>query len=161
MAPQPGDKIPSATFNEMTPDGILTLDAEILFKDRKIVVFAVPGAFTPTCSNHHLPGFIEKSDQLREKGVDEIFCISVNDAFVMGAWGKNYPAADKVRLLADGSAVFTRSLGLELDASGLGMGVRSKRYAMIVENGVITWIGIDDIPSKAEKSGVDAVLAKL
>ena len=104
-----------------------------LTKGRKVVLFAVPGAFTPTCSMKHLPGFVEKAGELRAKGVDEVVCLSVNDAFVMGAWGKDQGANGKVRMLADGNGEFTRALGLELDASGFGMGQRSKRYAMIVE----------------------------
>ena len=124
-----GDKIPSAKLMHMTKDGPRPITTEELFGGKKVVLFALPGAFTPTCSAKHLPGFVKNAEVLRKKGVDSIAYLSVNDAFVMGAWGKDQKVGDKVMMLADGNAEFTRAVGLESDASGYGMGVRSKRYA--------------------------------
>ncbi|MCX8072543.1 MAG: peroxiredoxin [Candidatus Binatia bacterium] len=161
MAIKVGDRLPlHLKLKEMTDNGPRDVSLEEIFKGKKVVLFAVPGAFTPTCSAKHLPGFIEKADEIKAKGVDEIVCIAVNDAFVMGAWGKASGATGKVRLLADGNAEFTKAVGLELDASGFGMGLRSQRYAMIVEDGVVRELLVEPGPGLSVSSA-DSVLAKL
>ena len=132
-----GDRIPSATLKVMGATGVEDVSTDSLFKGKRVALFAVPGAFTPTCSARHLPGFVRDADALKAKGVDEIVCLSVNDAFVMDAWGKAQNTGDKVTMVADGNAQLTQALGLELDASGVGMGTRSKRYSMIVEDGEV------------------------
>ena len=129
-------------------------------KGKKIVIFCVPGAYTPTCSMQHLPRFVKNYDQLKAKGVDEIWCMAVNDAFVMAAWGRDQKAGGKVRLMADGSAVYVKSLGLELDLTAKGLGVRGQRFALIVEDGVVKYVGVE-APSKFEVSNAEAVLAAL
>ncbi|MDP7668256.1 MAG: peroxiredoxin [Rhodospirillales bacterium] len=132
-----GDRIPSVTLKAMGADGIEDVNTDSLFKGKRVALFALPGAFTPTCSAQHLPGFVRNADALRAKGIDEIVCLSVNDAFVMDAWGKAHDAGDKVMMVADGNAQFTLALGFELDASGAGMGTRSRRYSMIVDDGEV------------------------
>ena len=132
-----GDRIPSASLKHMTADGMQTITTDQLFKGKKVVLFALPGAFTPTCSAKHVPGFLANHDKFKEKGVDEIWCISVNDPFVMGAWAKDQRSQGKIRMLADGSGKFTKALGLELDLTERGLGIRSKRYSMLVEDGVL------------------------
>src|SRR5215475_14998546 len=139
-----GDKIPSAKLQHKTKDGVQTITTDDLFKGKKVVVFALPGAFTPTCSAKHLPGFVNNHAQLKAKGVDTIACLSVNDAFVMNAWGKDQKVEDKVLMLADGNGDFTRAVGLEMDGTGYGMGKRSRRYAMVVENGVIKKLEVEN-----------------
>ena len=138
-----GDRIPSATLKEMGADGIEDANTDSLFKGKRVAVFAVPGAFTPTCSAQHLPGFVRNADALRAKGIDEIVCLSVNDAFVMDAWGKAHNAGGKVKMVADGNAQLTQALGLELDASGAGMGTRSRRYSMIVDDGEVKVLNVE------------------
>src|SRR6185437_2062037 len=133
-----GDKVPSATLMQMKDGGPKPVTTDQLFAGKKVALFALPGAFTPTCSAKHLPGFIQHSEALKEKGIDAIACVSVNDAFVMGAWGEQQKAGDKVMMLADGNGDFTRAMGLELDATKFGMGKRSQRYSMVVDNGVVT-----------------------
>jgi glutaredoxin/glutathione-dependent peroxiredoxin len=155
-----GDKIPSAKLKTMTAEGPKDISTEEIFGGKKVVMFAVPGAFTPTCSAKHLPGFVEKAAQIRDKGVDTIACLSVNDAFVMGAWGKAQNTDGKVLMLADGAATFTKQLGLELDLTGPGMGVRSKRYAMVVDNGVVKALSVE-APGAFEVSSADAILRAL
>ena len=155
-----GDKVPSAKLKQMTPDGMKDLQTDEFFKGKKIVLFAVPGAFTPTCSAKHLPGFVEKASEIKRKGVDTIACLAVNDAFVMNAWGKDQKADGKVQMLADGNGDFTRAVGLEMDGSGYGLGKRSQRYAMIVDNGVVTMLSIDK-PGSFEVSSAEAVLKAL
>ena len=155
-----GDKIPSVKLRHMTKDGPKDITTDEIFKGKKVVLFALPGAFTPTCSAKHLPGFVEKVAELKAKGVDEIWCISVNDAFVMGAWGKQQNTDGKVLMLADGSATFTKQLGLELDLTGPGMGIRSKRYAMVVDNGVVKALNVE-APGAFEVSSADAILKAL
>jgi peroxiredoxin len=155
-----GDKVPSAKLKQMTPDGMKDLQTDEFFKGKKIVLFAVPGAFTPTCSAKHLPGFVEKASEIKRKGVDTIACLAVNDAFVMNAWGKDQKADGKVQMLADGNGDFTRAVGLEMDGSGYGLGRRSQRYAMIVDNGVVTMLSIDK-PGSFEVSSAEAVLKAL
>ena len=138
-----GDRIPSATLKEMGADGIKDVNTDSLFKGKRVAVFAVPGAFTPTCSAQHLPGFVRNADALRAKGIDEIVCLSVNDAFVMDAWGKAHNAGGKVKMVADGNAQLTQALGFELDASGAGMGTRSRRYSMIVDDGEVKVLNVE------------------
>jgi peroxiredoxin len=156
-----GDKVPEATFMQMTDKGPAPVSSDELFKGKKVVVFALPGAFTPTCSAKHVPGFVQNADALKSKGVDAIACVSVNDAFVMGAWGKDQKVGDKVMMLADGNADFTKKLGLELDASGFGMGLRSKRYSMVVEDGKVTALNVEPNPSTADVSGAEHLLKAL
>ncbi|MGX1099227.1 redoxin family protein [Amorphus sp. MBR-141] len=161
MAIQPGDKIPSATFTTMGSDGPAPIKSEELFSGKKVVLFAVPGAFTPTCHRNHLPGFLENYDIIKEKGVDTVAVVAVNDVFVMNAWAEATGAKGKIVFLADGSAAFTKAAGLDMDASGFGMGVRSKRYAMIVNDGVVETLAIEDSPGQAVTSGAAAVLEAL
>jgi len=156
-----GDKIPDATLMQMTDKGPVQLKTSEYFSGRKVVLFALPGAFTPTCSNQHLPGFINNSDILKGKGVDEIACLSVNDAFVMGAWGKQQGADGKVTMLADGNGDLTRALGLDFDGSGFGMGLRSARYSMLVDDGVVKSLNIEPGGGKAEVSGAETMLQQL
>jgi len=139
-----GDKVPSATLMEMQDGGPKPVKTDDLFAGKKVVVFALPGAFTPTCSAKHVPGFVQNFDALKAKGVDEIACVSVNDAFVMGAWGKDQKSDGKVRMLADGNGDFTKAMGLEMDGSRFGMGKRSQRYAMIVDNGVVKELNVEE-----------------
>ncbi len=138
-----GDKIPSMNLQQMTSSGPADISTDELFGGKKVVLFALPGAFTPTCSAKHVPGFLRYADAIKEKGVDTIACLSVNDAFVMGAWGKDQGVGDNILMLGDGSAHFTKALGLELDLIEQGMGVRSQRYAMIVEDGVVTDLKVE------------------
>jgi peroxiredoxin len=139
-----GDRLPDATFMEMTADGPAPVKSADVFAGRTVALFAVPGAYTPTCSARHLPGFIEKAAEFNSKGVDEIVCTSVNDVFVMGAWGQSAGVEGKVRLLADGNGAFAKAIGLELDASGFGMGQRSQRYSMLVKDGVVAELNVEE-----------------
>jgi peroxiredoxin len=157
MAIKEGEKIPSVKVKATDMSDITT---DELFGGKKVVLFAVPGAFTPTCSNQHLPGFIESADAIRAKGVDDIICMSVNDAFVMDAWGKDRGAGDKVRLIADGNGELSKALGLDFDGSGIGFGLRCQRFAAIVEDGVVTKLAVEE-PMKFEVSSADAILAAL
>ena len=160
MAIQVGGKIPAVKVKVVRPDGAKEANTAELFAGKKAVLFAVPGAFTPLCSAQHLPGFVGKADEIRKKGVDEIFCLSVNDGWVMDAWGKDRGALGKVTLIADGSGEFTKAVGLELDATGAGLGVRSQRYAAIVDDGVVKHIAVEK-PMKFEVSSAEAVLKQL
>ncbi|MGH1472616.1 MAG: peroxiredoxin [Cellvibrionaceae bacterium] len=153
-----GDTLPAGTLKIMSEKGPKDITIEEITKGKKTVIFAVPGAFTPGCSMAHLPGFVVNADTIKAKGVDVIACLAVNDAFVMGAWGKAQNA-EEILMLADGSADYTKTLGLELDASGFGMGIRSQRYAMLVEDGKVTYLGVD--AKDIEKSSADAILAEL
>ena len=155
-----GDKIPSATLKTMGADGPEDLTTDDLFKGKTVALFAVPGAFTPTCSAKHLPGYVANADAFKAKGVDAVVCLSVNDAFVMGAWGKDQNAGGKVEMVADGNGDLTRQLGLEMDASGHGMGVRSKRYSMIVEDGAVKVLN-QEPPGAFEISSAEAMLKQL
>jgi peroxiredoxin len=155
-----GDKIPSATLMQMKDGGPKPVTTDQLFAGKKVALFALPGAFTPTCSAKHLPGFIQHSDALKAKGIDAIACVSVNDAFVMGAWGDQQKAGDKVMMLADGNGDFTRALGLELDATKFGMGKRSQRFSMVVDNGVVTQLNVE-APGAFEVSSADHMMALL
>ena len=152
-----GDKVPQTTFTKMTENGPEAVDSEGYFKGRRVALFSVPGAFTPTCSAKHLPGFIEKQADLKGKGIDEIACTAVNDAFVMGAWGKDQKADGKVHMLADGNGDFTRAMGLEFDASKFGMGKRSQRYSMVVDNGVVKSVNVEQ-PGAFEVSSAEYML---
>lgn len=159
MPIQVGDKFPSVTLKHLTDDGMKEINTDEIFAGKKVVLFAVPGAFTPTCNNKHLPGFLEQAEALRNKGVDQIVCTAVNDPFVMRAWGVQAGVGDKVLMLPDGNAELNKALGLGMDGSGFGLGQRSKRFAMIVEDGTVTALGIDD--SGLSASSAEAVLAKL
>lgn len=162
-----GDKLPDGTLTELIESerpgcslGPNTFKVADLFKEKRIVIFAVPGAFTPTCSAKHLPGYIANADKLRAKKIDEIWCVAVNDAFVMGAWGKEQKSAGKVRMMADGSATYTKTLGLDMDLTARGMGVRSQRYSMLVENGILKKLNVDQ-PGKFEVSDAETMLKQL
>jgi peroxiredoxin len=155
-----GDKIPSATLMQMKDGGPKPVKTDDLFAGKKVVVFALPGAFTPTCSAKHLPGFVQNADALKAKGINAIACVSVNDAFVMGAWGDQQKVGDKVMMLADGNGDLTRALGLEMDGSRFGMGKRSQRFAMIVDNGVVRQLNVEE-PGAFAVSSAEHVLTQL
>src|SRR5881275_717066 len=152
-----GDRIPSTKLTAATPDGPKEMTTDEIFAGKKVVLFAVPGAFTPTCSAKHVPGFVQNDAALKAKGVDAVACLSVNDAFVMGAWGKDQKSDGKVVMLADGNGDFTRAVGLELDATANGLGKRSKRYAMVVDNGVVKTLNVE-APGAFEVSSAEAIL---
>ena len=160
MTIKAGAKIPSASLKTMSAEGMQTITTDELFKGKKVVLFALPGAFTPTCSAKHLPSFVQLADKIRAKGVDSIACLSVNDAFVMDAWGKDQKVGDKVTMLADGNGDFTKAVGLTMDGTGYGMGVRSQRYAMVVENGVVKTLNVE-APGAYEVSSAEAILKAL
>lgn len=155
-----GDKVPEGVFKIMKSDGPGSISTKELFSGKKVVLFSVPGAFTPTCSKQHLPGFIEKADELKKKGVDTIACMAVNDVFVMDAWGSQSGAGDKVMLLADGNGDYVEALGLGMDATGFGMGKRGKRFAMVVDDGVVTQLHVE-APGEFKISSADKVLENL
>ena len=159
MSIREGDRIPQVNFTHMTSDGPKPISSDEVFAGKKVVLFALPGAFTPTCSASHLPGFVVNADKLKAAGVDTIACLSVNDAFVMDAWGKSQNA-EELLMLADGSADFTKAMGLELDLVERGMGVRSQRYAMLVDDGVVTKLNVE-APGKFEVSSAEAMMALL
>jgi glutaredoxin/glutathione-dependent peroxiredoxin len=161
MTIQVGDRLPEVRLRQLTPDGVKDLSIADLTRGKKVVLFAVPGAFTPTCSEKHLPGFIDLADDIAAKGVDAILCVAVNDPFVLSAWEKARNVGGKVKILSDGNAEFTRALGLDFDGSAVGLGTRSKRYAMVVDDGVIKTLMIEDAPAQAEKSSAQAILATL
>ncbi|MGL6182326.1 MAG: peroxiredoxin [Aestuariivirga sp.] len=155
-----GDKLPAADFAVMTADGQQKLATDVVFGGRKVVLFAVPGAFTPTCSMNHLPGFVAAAEQIKAKGVDTIACVAVNDVHVMNAWGKHAGAEGKIMMLADGNGDFARATGLNVDLKPYGMGERSKRYSMIVENGVVKQLNVED-KSGVNVSGAETILTQL
>ena len=155
-----GDRLPQTTFIKATADGPQPVDSEEIFKGRKVALFAVPGAFTPTCSARHLPGFVEKAGELKAKGVDEIACTAVNDAFVMAAWAQSSGAADSITMLSDGNGAFAKKLGLEMDAGKFGMGTRSQRYSMLVDDGVVTQLNVEE-PGAFNVSSADYLLERL
>jgi peroxiredoxin len=159
MAIKVGDKIPSAKVKVVTADGAKDADIAELLAGKKAVVFAVPGAFTPLCSAQHLPGYVNNAAAFKAKGA-QVFCVSVNDGWVMTAWGKDKNVGDSVTLLADGSANFTKAVGLEMDGTGFGMGIRSQRYALVVDNGVVTHVAVE-APMKFEVSKAEEVLKAL
>jgi len=160
LAIQKGDRVPSGTFDIMTTDGPGKLKSDELFAGRKVVLFSLPGAFTPTCSKGHLPGFVRLADDIRREGVDEIACLAVNDVWVMNAWGKDQGVGDRILMLADGNATYSEALGLTFDGSAGGMGVRGQRFAMIVDDGIVTFLAIE-APRKFEVSSAEAILAAL
>jgi glutaredoxin/glutathione-dependent peroxiredoxin len=155
-----GDKLPAATLAAATPEGPRPMSTDEIFAGKKVALFAVPGAFTPTCSAKHLPGFKEQAAAIKGKGVDAIACVSVNDAFVMKAWGESAGVGDDILMLADGNGDFTKALGLELDGSKFGMGQRSQRYSMIVEDGVVKELNVE-APGEFKVSSADYLLAQL
>lgn len=155
-----GSRVPAGKFKVSTADGPADLTTAQLFDGRRVVLFAVPGAFTPTCDARHLPGYVELADQFRAKGIDTVACLAVNDVFVMKAWGKASNVGDKVLMLADGNGDYARALGLSLDASGFGMGQRAQRFAMVVDDGVVSQLFVE-APGKFEVSAADYVLARL
>jgi len=160
MAIQAGEKMPAGVFGVMTESGPGAISTDDLFSGKKVVLFSVPGAFTPTCSNNHLPGFVDHADEILAKGVDTIACTAVNDVFVMNAWGKDRGVDDKVMMLADGNGDYVKALGLELDATGFGMGLRGERFAILVDDGVATHVAVE-APGKFEVSSAEAILEKL
>ena len=160
MAVKVGDKVPSATFKVMTKDGPKDVTTDDMFKGKKVALFAVPGAFTPTCSAKHLPSFVQKADELKKRGIDSIVCTSVNDAFVMNAWGKDQNVGEKVVMAADGSADFAEKMGLALDLKARGMGTRSQRYSMVVENGVVKKLNVEQAGGY-EVSSAEHMLSQL
>ena len=155
-----GDQIPSMTLTKVTAEGPKPISTDEIFKGRKVVLFAVPGAFTPTCSAKHLPGFVQNADALKAKGVDEVVCMAVNDGFVMGAWGKDQGVGDNITMLADGSAALTKAMGLELDLVARGLGVRSQRFAMVAQDGKVTHLAVESAGG-FDVSRAEAVLAAL
>ena len=156
-----GDRIPSVTLKQLTSEGVKEFTTDEIFRGQRVVLIAVPGAFTPACSQRHLPGYVDKATDIKAKGIDEIACVAVNDAFVMGAWGRDQKAEGKVRMLADGSGDFTRALGLELDLSKGGLGMRSKRYSMLVDDGVVKSLNVEQQPGQVDLSGAEAMLKAL
>ncbi len=157
---QVGDKIPSGTLTTMGPDGPGPLTTEEIFSGKKVVLFAVPGAFTPTCSVKHLPGYVQNADAIKAKGVDTVACLSVNDAFVMGAWAKDQAVGDKVLMLADGGAALTKSLDTVLDLTERGLGIRSRRYSMVVDDGVVSHFNLEE-GGGFEVSDAETILGQL
>jgi len=161
MAIKVGDRLPNTTFMTMSADGPKPATTDEVFKGKKVVLFAVPGAFTPTCDRNHLPGFVQNADAIKSKGVDTIAVTGVNDVFVMNAWKKSSGAEGKVEFLADGGAAFAKALGLSIDLTERGLGVRSQRYSMVVEDGVVTSFNLEESPGKAEASGAENLLKNL
>ena len=160
MTIQVGEKIPALTLQHKTDEGVIDISTDEIFSGKKVVLFALPGAFTPTCSAAHLPGYVVKADELKAKGIDQIVCLSVNDAHVMKAWGDQQNVEGRIMMIADGSCHFTHAVGLELDCSPGGMGIRSQRYAMIVNDGVVELLNVE-APMKFEVSDADTILNSL
>jgi peroxiredoxin len=156
-----GDSLPEVNFRVMGPDGIKTLTTGNVFGGKKVVLFAVPGAFTPTCHLKHLPGFIESADEFKKEGVDTVACVAVNDPFVLGAWEEASGGKGKVLFLSDGNAEFTKKIGMDFDGSGIGLGTRSKRYAALVEDGVVKALNVEDSPGVAVESTAAKLLERL
>jgi len=160
MSIQAGEKMPNGTFGVMTDSGPGGISTDDLFSGKKVILVSVPGAFTPTCSMNHLPGFVDHADEILAKGVDTIACMAVNDTFVMDAWGKDRGVGDKVVMLADGNGEYAQALGLELDASGFGMGTRGQRFALVVDDGVATHVAVE-APGQFDVSSAEALLEAL
>jgi glutaredoxin/glutathione-dependent peroxiredoxin len=156
-----GDRLPEAKFRVMGPDGPAVKTTDEVFKGKKVVLFAVPGAFTPTCNNNHLPGFLNNAYAFKGKGIDTIAVTGVNDVFVFDAWKKATGAGSRIEFLSDGNGEFAKALDLALDASGAGLGIRSKRYSMLVEDGVVKKLNIEEAPGKAEASSAEALLKQM
>jgi len=161
MAIKVGDRLPEAKFRVMGAEGPAVKSTADIFKGKKVVLFAVPGAFTPTCSNNHLPGFLQNADAFKQKGIDTIAVTGVNDVFVMDAWKKASGAGSKIEFLSDGNGEFAKALDMTLDGSGFGLGTRSKRYAMLVEDGVVKKLNVEDVAGKAEVSGAENLLKQI
>jgi peroxiredoxin len=160
MTIKAGEKMPEGSFMQMTKDGPQKVTTEQLFGGKTVVLFSVPGAFTPTCDAKHLPGFVELADQIKAKGVDTVACTAVNDVFVMNAWGKHGGVGDKILMLADGNGAYVKSLGLEMDGTKFGMGLRGQRFALIVKNGVATQVDVEK-PGEFKVSAAEHVLTQL
>ncbi len=161
MTIAPGSPLPHAKFKIMTETGPADISTDDLFKGKKAVLFAVPGAFTPTCSNQHLPGFLHHAAEFKAKGVDVVACTAVNDVFVLDAWAKSTGAKGTVTFLADGNGDFAKAIGLDLNGAPIGFGIRSKRYAMLLDNGVVTALHVEDQPGVAIESSAEKLLADL
>ena len=161
MAIKVGDRLPEAKFRVMGPDGPAVKSTDDIFKGKKVVLFAVPGAFTPTCNNNHLPGFLQNAGAFKQKGIDTIAVTGVNDVFVMDAWKKATGATGKIEFLSDGNGEFAKALDMTLDGSGFGLGTRSKRYAMLVDDGVVKKLNVEDVAGKAEVSGAENLLKQI
>jgi peroxiredoxin len=161
MAIKVGDRLPDAKFRVMGSEGPAVKSTGDIFKGKKVVLFAVPGAFTPTCSNNHLPGFLQNADAFKQKGIDTIAVTGVNDVFVMDAWKKASGAGSKIEFLSDGNGEFAKALDMTLDGSGFGLGTRSKRYAMLVDDGVVKKLNVEDVAGKAEVSGAENLLKQI
>lgn len=161
MAIGVGDKLPEGTFTQITENGPAPVTTNDIFSGKKVILFGVPGAFTPACHKTHLPGYVAQFDAIKAKGVDAIACIAVNDAFVMDAWAQATGASGKVQMLADGNADYTKKLGLDLDLSGFGLGTRSKRFSAIVEDGVVKELNVEEAAGKVTSSGADATICQL
>ena len=161
MAIKVGDRLPDAKFRVMGSEGPAVKSTGDIFKGKKVVLFAVPGAFTPTCSNNHLPGFLQNADAFKQKGIDTIAVTGVNDVFVMDAWKKASGAGSKIEFLSDGNGEFAKALDMTLDGSGFGLGTRSKRYAMLVDDGVVKKLNVEDVAGKAEVSGAENLLQQI
>ena len=161
MTIKPGDQLPEFRFKYFGKDGVTEISTDEMFGGRTVVLFAVPGAFTPTCHANHLPGFLNQLENIKAKGVDEVAVVSVNDVFVMNAWAEASGGKDKIWYLADGSAEFAKMIGLEDDRSKIGMGMRSQRYSMIVKDGVVATLNVDDVPGQVEASGAARILEQL
>ncbi|MCG7392316.1 peroxiredoxin [Microvirga sp. ACRRW] len=160
MPIQVGDRLPQITFRVMTAEGPVAKTTDDLFKGRKVVLVAVPGAFTPTCHRNHLPGYVQRAEEIKAKGVDSILVTAVNDVFVMDAWAKS-SGAEGIEFLSDGNGDFAKAIKLTMDGTGFGLGVRSQRYSMVVEDGVVKAINVEDTPSKAQVSGAENILKDL
>jgi len=156
-----GDRVPDVTLMTMTAGGPAPVQSSSVLGTGTVVLFGVPGAFTPACSDSHLPGYVLRADELTAKGVDTVACIAVNDAFVLGAWAQSRETGDAILMLADGNGDFTRAAGLELDGSGFGLGTRSQRFAAIIKDGVVSDIAVEEVPTDVGVSGVESVLEKL
>jgi glutaredoxin/glutathione-dependent peroxiredoxin len=156
-----GDRLPEATFRVLGPEGITTLTTGDIFDGKKVVLFAVPGAFTPTCHLKHIPGFIENADAFKKQGIDSVACVAVNDPFVLGAWADASGSKGRILFLSDGNAEFTKKIGMDFDGSGIGLGTRSKRYAMLVDDGVVKVLNVEDSPGVAVESTAAKLLENL
>jgi len=156
-----GDRLPEATFRVMGSDGIKSMTTRDVFGGKKVVLFAVPGAFTPTCHSKHLPGFIERAAEFKKHGIDSVVCVAVNDPFVLAAWEDKSGGKGKVLFLSDGNAEFTKKIGMDFDGSGIGLGTRSKRYAALVEDGVVKVLNVEESPGVAAESTAEKILESL
>jgi len=161
MAISVGDRLPQATFGVMTAEGPANVTSDEFFGGKTVALFSVPGAYTPTCHAQHLPGFVAAAEKLKEKGVDQIACTAVNDVFVLSRWGKDSGADGSIAFLSDGNGEFAKSLGLDLDLTGVGLGIRGHRFAMLVEDGVVKIFNLETVPSSADESSAEALLAQL